>query len=182
MPLSSDFSYAFVVDGVPAVARISPCSWMYPHHGLQVEVKINGGQVFFRSTTRFADASEDEAISLAMQAKHSPCVKCGEPAVVDGKSNRAGQCEKCFMTALNASFAAEQAKAQAKAAKREAKADEKAKKDGFNFKTVAWVHPSAGDDYQIAWYSTTAPTAAEAAQILRRRRSEVLTDYTTTAL
>lgn len=173
------FSHSFSVDGQAARASVSPCSWMYPSHGLQVEVNVAGGRWYNHDRSiSFEHATEADVVRLAEQVRLCACAKCGGPAILDPSSNRKGQCEACFMAVLNADLAA----AQAKASKRAAAADRKQAAKGYKFKTTAWVHPSTGDDYQIMWYSVTAPTAAEVGKVLKARRSSVTTDYTTTSL
>jgi hypothetical protein len=175
----SQTSHSFAVDGVPAVASISPCSWMYSGHVLQVEVRVAGGRTYFQGSMSYDSATDADVVALAEQVRLCPCTRCKSPAIDDPKSNRAGLCEKCFMGDLDARYQ----KARQKEEGKEAAQNAKAKKQGYLFKTVAVVHPkNGGDDYRVFWYSATAPTAAEVADILRKRRSAVLDDYATAAL
>lgn len=179
------FTHTFDVDGHPATAQVSPCSWMYKGYGLQVEVNILGSRRYFNEkATSFETATEADVARLASQVKVCSCVRCNGPAVMDDPSvhpkySSKGLCPKC----LTADFEAEFAKEQAKEAKREEAEDKKMVSKGYNFKTVAWIHPAGGgDDYQIVLYSVKAPTPAEMTKTLRARRSRVTDDYTTAAL
>ena len=177
------FQHAFEIEGNPASVSVSPCSWMYPHYGLQVDVKVAGGHVFFHNKAlSFKDATEADVIALASQTKLRPCIKCGKAALDDPTSYRGkeckGRCEACFTAALMAAIVADQKVCE----ERSAVADRKQAAKGFKYKTVAWVHPKMGDDYQISWYSVTSPTAAEVATVLKARRSEITTDYSTAAI
>jgi hypothetical protein len=53
----------------------------------------------------------------------------------------------------------------------------KMKKQGYTHRFDAWVHPARGDDYSIVGFTKFEPTAGEMAQILKRKGSQVLTDY-----
>lgn len=184
MNLARNFQRTFDIDGTPATVSVSPCSWMYPGYGLQIEVRVAGGQrIVNDKSLSFANATDADVARLAAQVKLCACVKCGAPAIVDtdgtaAQYRRNGQCEACYMAPFLANMDREQARADLKAAA----ADRKMLVKGFKFKTVANVHPRSGDDYQVLLYTIAAPTAAEMAVVLKKRRSEVLDDYATVAL
>lgn len=111
----------------------------------------------------------------------SACPKCG--AMTWNRKHYPSQyrderCSNCWMEAFSKRMAAQEAKATAKAAARDAEK----KREGFTHKTLMWVHPLRGDDFQLEMYCKGAPTAAEIQSILKSRKSQVLTDHHTVVL
>lgn len=173
------FTHDFSIDGNNAVASVSPCSWIYARMGLRVAVSVANSTVYFdNKSLKFADATEADVVALASQAKLCPCVKCGGATLVDPQSNRNGQCETCFLSAVEKRFEKE----RASVAKVVKAIDAAMGVSGSKFKTVAWVHPLSGDDYQIAHYSVQTPTKNDMAKVLKRYGSTRTDDYVTGAL
>ena len=167
------------VDGRPAVATVSPCSWMYPGYGLQVKVEIAGGKRFLNSRKPFAEANEKDVRELASQLSIVPCKRCRGDAIADAKSNRNGLCEACFMGDLDAEMAA----ARAKQAAKEAAYDRRMHAKGYRFKTIARVHPDGGgDDRELVWYEAERPAADVVSARLAKLKSAILTDFRTDPL
>lgn len=165
------------IDGINLSATVSPASWMYTDYGLQIAVRMENGGVAYlrRESLRFADATEADIRTLLNEVHLVACQICGKPAFdpASVSTNRAGQCEACFMTALNAEFSA----AQEKENRRLAKLDAKRKQEGYTHRVDAWVHPSAGgDDYLVNVWMIN-PTDDDIRAFLRRKRSRVLDDY-----
>jgi hypothetical protein len=111
----------------------------------------------------------------------SACPKCG--SMTWNRKHypseyRDERCSDCWMSAFSEDMTKQAEKQKAKNAARDAKR----RAEGFTHKTLMWVHPQHGDDYQVEMYSRAAPTPAEIQTILRRRKSQVLTDHTTVAL
>lgn len=151
MKLHKNWKLNFTQDSASFEASISPCSWMYPHHGLQVSIKMKGGgYVVAHSTKAFEDAKEKDAVNLT-KVKLVACKRCLGEAFdpVFHKTNRDGLCEKCWMNDWNKSAA----KLLAKEAMKDAKLDAKQKKAGYKYRTIIWIHPQRGDDYMLRKYS-----------------------------
>ena len=53
----------------------------------------------------------------------------------------------------------------------------KAYRDGLRYSVDAWVHPERGDDRPLTFYFQREPTDAQVVQMLKKRRSSVLNDY-----
>lgn len=170
------------VDGVTLTMRVAPCSWMYPGHGLQVQVAIeNGGDVCIHEPSiPFEEATEAVMFKLFDQVKLVKCSKCGGTAFdpIVCKTNRAGQCEACFLTDLKKKFDKE----NEKEVKRMARLDSKRKEEGFTHRIDAWIHPENGSDYPMSMWVKGKPTKKLIQEELRKKKSCVLDDYTITAL
>lgn len=163
--------------GVTLSAEVSPCSWMYQMpFQLRVSMEDKGGDIIIRDPNlRFENATADDMHRLlgAVQLVQCKCKGCSNPAF-DPKvhdTNRAGQCESCFMTKLNAQFAKEKAKEDAKLAK----LDAKYKSQGYTHRVDMWVH-AGGDDVPVSMWMKN-PTDEQIQAELKKRKSLVLTDY-----
>jgi hypothetical protein len=182
-PLAKDHTKHWVEQGHSFTAEISPCSWMDPDYGLQVGIAIdgdhsNGGMRFSRSKKPFAKCTVADFEALLVNIEVRPCPRCATGVRLVGSRDDTDLCERCFLQDLDRSFAALLAREQAG----EAIADRRARARGYTHKVSAWVHPHAGDDYQIVFYSTGEPSAATAHAQLRKERSVRLDDYTVQAL
>jgi len=168
-------------DGIEFTATVSPCSWMYPGYGFQIEIRMeNGGCVHVRQ----ADLPYEKATVADMDRLFRPvklvaCSQCGAPAFDPAcyRTNRDGWCERCFMESLNKTLA----EAQARDAKKVAARDRVQKRRGMTHRVDAWIHPN-GSDYEISFYSQGEPPQEAIQEILKAQRSKVLTDYTVTKL
>lgn len=161
-------------NGVPLHVEVSPCSWAYPHYGLQISVRMKDDhQIFLNKKIDFALATQKDVDELVSTISFQKCTQCDEmtfdPATA--KTNRNGLCNKCFAADLDLKFAEEIAK--------EAELESSMKKEGFTHKTLMWVHKKKGDDRQVILYSKGEPTALEIKEELKRLRSIVLDDYQT---
>lgn len=154
---------------------LSPCSWMYPGYGCQVQLSmvaapVNAGSVFALEK-EFAgkDRAELEAVaeSVALRWLHKHGVAPIEEA------------QRKWETAA-AEFAAEEAKHVERAAKRQAAALAKLKAQGFAFILNGWVHPNSGDDRPVSIAYKTRPGDADIKRALRG--CTVKTDYVVTPL
>lgn len=175
--MERDFTHQFSIDGIELTASVSPCVWMYPNYPLQVCIDMSGGGRAFlqRKDRNWESTTEADVIGLAESIRLKPCSRCGKPAydpdVVD--TNRAGLCEHCFMTDLNAEFEKEQKKEAAKVRRQDARM----KKKGFTHRVTAWVHPARGSDYQVDLYFNQPPSKAMIAAELKKAGSVVLDDH-----
>lgn len=170
------------LDGVPLSLNVSPCSWMYPTYGLQVQVTMaGGGNVYIHDKTLpFEKATEADLNQMFDQVRLVACTRCGKPAFDPSahKTNRAGLCEACFVADLDVEFK----KAQETENTRMKRMDAKRKKEGFTHRVDAWIHPKrGGSDYQIAIYVKGEPSEAFIKAELGKK-SSVTTDYTVTKL
>jgi hypothetical protein len=148
--LTKDFERITVRDcGTALTVRISPCSWMYDGHGLQIQLQMsskdisNGGVAYIHNKAlRFEDATEADIAAMVAKVGIVRCSRCQkpafDPAIVD--TNRAGLCEECFMADLNAEL--EEAQAAEEARMKLIDAEMLAK--GMSFRVDAWIHPKAG--------------------------------------
>ena len=141
-----------------------------------------GGRAFLHQKAlsyKKAQASDLEAMLASV--KVCKCKKCGKPAFDPStvETNRAGECEACFMAELQKQFDKENAKEKAKVAKMDAKR----KLQGYTHKVVAWVHPEeGGDDYQMVMYTAGKPSDDTITKELKKRKSAVLNDFQVTVL
>lgn len=175
--ISRNFQCSATRGDAVLTAEISPCSFMYPGYGLQLTVKIEGGggnTIVQKKEIAIESATEDDCQDLLDTIQIVPCKRCGKPAFDPAtcRTNRDGECEKCFMDALNAEFE----KAQKKSEEKLKRDDAKNKKQGYTHRIMAWVHPPQGEDYQLVMYMQNA-TEQEIVKVLKRKKSTVTNDY-----
>ena len=167
----------YTTHGITVEVEVSPCSWMYANYGFQFGYKANDGSSAAycnRNGLTCEDATPADVQAMLDALTVGACDKCGRPHLVNPDSNRGETCEECFVTAIIAELKMEQAKED----KRKAAEDAKMKVKGYRYKTVAWVHPSAGgDDYQVVMYTVKRPLKAEVQAMLKKKRSSILDDY-----
>lgn len=160
----------------------SPCCWMHPNYGIQVQYRAEDGRSwgYAHAPNEPEAKATKEFVQELLEARLKPnkCETCQTPHLFDKNGNRGKQCEKCFMKGVTAAYHKALAKENAKIAKREAKL----KKDGFTHRVTAWIHPEHGDDRQVDFYTKGEPTTNEIQAELKKAKSQVLTDYTVTAL
>lgn len=171
----------YTTRGLTAKVEVSPCSWMYANYGFQFQYRATDGSSWghlLRKDLTCETATRDDVQVMLDALPLGKCDRCGQPHLVNKDGNRGETCEACFVTAINAKLEAIQAEQKAE----DEAEDAKAKADGFRYKAVAWVHPPQGDDYQIMWYSKTKPTKAGVVGELRKRRSQIETDFRITKL
>jgi len=183
MPMPHRLDGTYTVHGHAVTVTVDPCSWMYPGYPLQVTCKglRTDATVSDRSHRQDTATPEDVRTMLETQLTVEPCDTCGELHFFTSAgplSNRGHTCEPCFLTKLEAEWKEEDAREKIK----ERKEDERRKRQGYTHKLVAWVHPPRGDDYQIVAYTKGAISVPKIASILRRRKSQVLDDYSLTPL
>jgi len=184
------------VRGLDVTVEVSPCSWMYPTYGLQLQFKLPSDCETGRPTAGcfehlkkpWAEVTRADYDQLVKQTLSKlaanglqTCASCGRitwnPALFD-KPGKVARCETCFMWELEAELARE-ARAEAARVQREDRAMER---DGFTHRVDAWVHPAMGDDRQVSWYVKGRPTPQQIADHLSSLGSEVLDDYTVETL
>jgi len=174
-------------DGTKLEADVSPCVFMYPGYPLQVEAVLTGkdgenlGKAHTANPKLNANTATDADVAqLFATIQTKPCCRCGTPAfdTTTVESNRDGLCEGCFMGDLQAKWAKHAEDEVREIARRDR--DMKAK--GMKFRVTAWVHPDAGDDFQVDWYFPVRPTATQIRALLRKEGSEILDDFEIIAL
>ena len=171
--------------GTRLQAAVSPCVFTCPGYPLQLRVELYCSDVWMgdvRAVDRAltADTYTDEAVErLLATIGITPCSRCSAPAFDPAtvETNRNGVCEGCFLSDLNAEFAAAEEAEQRKLAAR----DRRMKRKGMVVRVTAWVHPQ-GDDYQVDWYLAAHPTPEQVADMLRAEGSSCLDDYQITVL
>lgn len=165
------------VNGANLSLQVSPCSWMYPNYGLQVEIVIEGGgkAYLIDKTVMFASASEADLNRLFDKVEIVPCKHCGKPAFDPSSidTNRQGSCEACFLKELQKEFDKETAKAQ----KKLAALDAKRRAEGFTHRVEAWIHPEQGEDRQLSIWFKGNPTPESIKKELVKAHSVVFDDY-----
>ncbi len=176
MNLAKDLKVTRAVGDVVLTAEVSPCSWMYAGYGLQIKVTLPRGDftIIHRKDIPIERATESDVRSLLETARIVPCKKCGKPAFDPSNSvpHQSGECQACELSKLRAELDEEQ---KAEAHRRE-KRDAEFKGKGFTHRVDAWIHPQAGDDYGVSFYTKNA-TEAEIRAHLKKEGSLDPTDY-----
>ena len=158
-------------DGQVVHVNISPFSWMYPDRpemGFSLSLEkspANIGREFIEVKKAYNDMKKADVVKLANDWL---------------KKNGIEKLEKA--KAAWAKHREDSEKLTKKMNTRDAADDAAAKKKGMKFKVKAVVEPKAGDDYTIAWYAETKPTAAEVKKVLRSKGSETFDNYRITEL
>jgi hypothetical protein len=170
-------------DGMKLTAEVSPCVFMYPGYPLQIQVTLHRrpgeclGCAYALDRTRTADTYTAQDIErLLAVIRTSPCSRCSAPAFDPAtiETNRAGLCETCFLSDLNAEYAAAEEAEQRQLAER----DGQQKLDGMKVRVSAWIHPAdGGDDNHLDWYFAARPAEAQIRTLLREEGSTILDDY-----
>lgn len=181
-PLEKGREKTWRIGETDMVASISPCSWLYPDYGLQIQVCIpKSGSAYLHIKKRFDECVDADFDELCSKVKLVACKTCGKPAfdpeAVD--TNRDGECEDCFLAALNAEYQKSLLKEKKKLARR----DKSMLVKGYQYRVTAWIHPAAGgDDYMVDIYFAEKPTPKAIKKHLANAGSCVFDDYTITLL
>jgi hypothetical protein len=169
--------------GLKLKSEVSPCVFMYSDYPLQIRVTLTRRTGEYAGDAYSADrsktsksATEADVRRLLAAVRIIPCRRCAAPAFDPAtiETNRAGLCEACFLSDLEADIA------QAEEAERQEieERDRRMKAAGMRFRVSAWVHPeSGGDDYQMDCYFAATPTDEQIRGLLRGKGSRVLDDY-----
>lgn len=173
-----------VIGAATLTATVSPCSWMYPGYGLQIQIQLapNGGTAYLISKGKsFTEATEADIDAMLESVKLVQCSRCGslafDPETVS--TNRAGKCETCFIGDLDKELDA----ARKKDAEKLKRTNARMKAKGMTHRVDAWVHPAGGgDDYLVSLYVNGAPTKSLIQKELKKLKSSILDDYTIQAL
>lgn len=158
-------------DDTTVHVNISPYSWMNPHQhkmGFSLSLEKNAaniGREFIEVDKAYHDMTKADVVKLAKDWL---------------EKNGIAKLEKA-RTAW-ADLRKDGEKLTKKLDAKDASDDTEAKKNGMKFKVTAVVEPRAGDDYTIAWYSETKPTAADIKKVLRSKRSDTFDNFKITAL
>lgn len=171
-PTKQDFTVNH--NGVTVFASVSPCSWMYPNYGMQVQVATkknacNAESELIKWSTPFDQSSDADVTTHIIAFMNAGGVAKLEQKVVSW----AVESKK-----LRAEIDRAEVRAKARAAKYAAKM----KAEGYTHRVLAWVHPASGDDYQVEFFSKRQPTDAEIVKLLKNRRSQVTNDFCVEAL
>lgn len=182
------------VNGYRCRAKVLGHTWMhgkkpYTAFGVYVPVKsqTNGAFESVLVQKPISELTEGGAILAlrhwAQGAHLVPCVNkgCSNPAwnrTTYPSQYRDLRCEDCWMLGWKASVDEMQKDRLAK----NRREDTAAKANGYTHKTVAWVHPQSGDDYQLIWHSKGEMGDRAIQAVLRREHSTVMNDYTQTVL
>lgn len=184
-PIDNDFKRRFQVDGVAVEAQISPCSWMYPNHVLQLTLTLvdTRGQHLMRSSKPYGECSAQDVDDLIRGFKTMaagegllPCPRCGKKTFnrsVFPSAHRDARCEACFLATFRADL--ERDAAGARALKRQR--DSEMFQQGYGFCVDAWVHPEDGDDLPLVIYMKTDPTPEVVEEQLKRAGCVLCSDY-----
>ncbi len=157
---------------------VSPCSWMYPNYGLQVQVSLSENAV---------NAASEFILDKAFDAMNKPLQDLDAAAKVmvekwlseNGTTILHDKAAKWKVA--SAEFAREIADENERIAAQQKKDDKTRKAKGYTHRLDACIHPKhGGDDYLTTTYFVGAPTEAQIAKILRS--SEVKNDYAVTEL
>ena len=153
--------------------EISPCSYMYGSYGLQLKVSLH----------KDACNAESEFLrdKACVKADFDKRAKVMLAEFLDGKGIAKLQRNVKEYAKRLEKFKREWAAIEAKQAKEQAARDAKMIRQGYTHRIVAWIHPQAGDDYQVQAYSNGPFTKADIRDILKDSRAKndyVVTDLT----
>jgi hypothetical protein len=159
--------------GAKLSATVSPCSYVTVGHPFQITVQmVSGGKTIVQDPgLRYETATVDDMRRLLDSVSVQQCARpgCSRPAFGPGqfKSNRAGRCETCFITALNAEFAQATAQEAVKNKAGTTKADKEHKAVGFTHRVNASIH-ACGDDVEATIYMVDATDEKAKAELIKQ--------------
>ena len=155
-----------VISGHEVEVSISPCSFMYPNYGVQLETKIvKNGRIVSKDyildkNILIEDATETDIAFMLTQVKFTTCSDCGETIFVPiyESNNREGCCELCFMKKLTAKYDARKVELD----KKFKAFCGKMKTKGYSFYVDVVVHSNRGSDKSSAVFLTEVPVDLKA--------------------
>lgn len=179
MALSKNTVYTGTLKDIPYSAEVSPCSWMSPNYGLQVRVELKNhpaqcSWALAKNGLAIEQATPEDVEKLIQTMELIPCGTCSAMTFKPGPTGAhpKGICAHCALVEarkeMEASFAEDDKKLK--------KLDAKYKKAGSTHRIDAWVHPSSGDDSEIAMWMTN-PTDEQIKTELKKAGCRVRTDY-----
>lgn len=171
-----------LADATTLQAEVSPCVFMYPGYPLQVQVTFQQKDGRSGGSARVVDrqlncdtANDGDVARLLACVATMRCKRCSalafDPATVE--TNRAGLCEQCFLSDLQASVD----KAMEEERRLLADQDRRMKAKGMRFRVTAWIHDDEGDDSQVDWYFPVQPKEERIRALLRKEGSDILDDF-----
>ncbi|MBK4738737.1 hypothetical protein [Noviherbaspirillum pedocola] len=170
------------VAGTDVTLKVTSQTRSYLGTGLHVHASMAGGNsvTLVDPATTPANASRQQVEALFERVHLCACRTCGQPAFDPNyhDTNRAGQCERCFLRDLRAQLdAGQQAEKE-----RFAKLDAEHKAKGFTHRVDAHIHPvGGGSDRAVSFYVQNA-SDAEIRRELKRQGSASPDDFKTVAL
>ncbi len=165
-------------NGEEVFFAVSPCSWMYPKYGLQVQISLKENAV--NAESEFIIDKGIEAASKSKEEREAAAKVMVEKWLGENGTKILHENVAKWKVAA-AEFAREIAEENERVAAQQQKDDKKYKAKGYTHRLDAWIHPeNGGDDYMTVTYFVGAPTEAQIAKVLRS--SEVKNDYTVTEL
>lgn len=145
--------------GVKLKAEIAMCSW---NHGSGVTMIVTFAESY---GGKFHVRDDQLAVEIATEADYQrmlntvqvcPCSKCHGPAFQGNREE--DQCERCFLSVLDA----ELKKGQDKEAKKLAKMDAEQKALGYTHRIEAVLHRDGGDKQVSFWMDRPTPKEIKA--------------------
>lgn len=159
-------------DNVTVHVSISPCSWMYPNYGLQIQLSLAPNAC--NAASRFANDKTLNAYNTKGQALVEMAQACAARWLAEHGTQPLRQAEADWAEAL-AGFEIENARSEEKRKKKEAASIAKRKAEGYTHRFIAVIHPKSGDDYMIEAFVQGAPTDVQITKLLAK--SVVKNDY-----
>jgi hypothetical protein len=156
---------------------VSPCSWMYPNYGLQVQLSLAENAV---------NAESEFILDKAFDAMKKPMPEL-EAVAKDMAEKWLSENGTAILhdnvtswRARAAEFKAEMEKDAKRDLAAQKRRDKSHKAKGFTHRVNAWIHPDQGDDFERIAYVVGKPEKADIAKILSS--STVKDDYVVTEL
>lgn len=155
--------------------QVSPCSWMYPFYGCQVQLSLspnpkNSASIFINDKA----AAGFDYHKLCEYGSAMVRLWLGDEnvAALKHRAERSVVEEATLAAALEELLAEQQALP--------AEQDASYAAEGYTHRIDTWVHPAEGNDYQRTTYTRGEPTKEVIDQILGD--SVIKTDYSVTKL
>lgn len=163
------------------VAEISLCSFMYPHYGLQISVKlVNTGQDGIVANRMAMDTvTEADVQALFDTVKIHKCVQCDLPAFDRNTitANAEGLCWACITERSNREYQESSAEEEAELKRELKKMKRRGKSQGYSHLVTAMIHPTTGGDDYIKYFFTKGDDSKRIQSAIRKAGSAVTSDY-----
>ena len=81
--IEKTISRTLAIGAATLTATVSPCSWMYPNYGLQIQIRIEStGEtaLLLNKSLPFTEATEDDVRTMLASVRIVRCPRCESPA------------------------------------------------------------------------------------------------------
>jgi hypothetical protein len=164
-------------DGEKVYWEVSPCSWMYKHYGMQIQLSLKPNAV--NAASEFVN---DKSIKGCDEMKAAERNKLGRELAqkwLTAHGTKPLHAAQQRWDKVDAEYDAKMKKSEAGRKVKQQKQDDQQKAKGFTHRLDGWLHVN-GDDRQVQAYFKGEPKKADIDAVMKK--SAVKDDYKLTKL